>query len=194
MNLTPKILGLALVALVAATPAAAQDTKSSFHVGLNGTYAMDGLHNITNNYTGYSAEVGYTGHLANTTVPFRTTLSFEKFAGKVEDGFEQSLTGVQLAGDLIIHTGAAHLDIITGISINKWDLKTNPTPEPLVPGVPDKDPAKGTKFGARLGLELNFNDHWAGSFMIQATELGTTRNANSGVNPSWYQFGIKYHF
>lgn len=187
MNLTPKILGLALVALVAATPAAAEDAKSSFHVGLNGVYAMDGLHNITNKYVGFTAEVGYTGRLANTTVPFRTTLSFESFPGEAVNGFKQSLTGIQLAGDLIIHTGSPHLDIITGISINQWNLKLDPDP-----GGPDT--AKGTKFGARLGLEYNFSEHWAGSFLIQATELGTTPSASTGVNPSWFQLGAKYHF
>ncbi len=188
MNLTSKILGVALVALAATTPASAQDVKSSFHVGLNGTYAMDGLHNITDSYTGFTAEVGYTGHLANTSVPFRTTLSLQDFPGSSVGGVKQSLTGVQLAGDLLVHTGWAHLDIITGISINKWNLKLSPEP------LNNPDTAKGIKFGARLGLEYNFNDQWAGSLMLQATELGTTPNADSGVNPSWFQVGIKYHF
>ena len=188
MNLTSKILGLALGAMASVIPASAQDSKA-FHVGLNVTYANDGLYNITHKYDGFGAELGYTGKLANTAVPFRTTLSFQNFAGEKFDTQKQSLTGVQLAGDLLINTGADRLRIITGISVNQWNLKYDPS---LPPGT--KDPAKGTKFGARLGLDYGFSDSWSGSFMIQVTELGTTPGATTGVNPSWLQAGLKYHF
>lgn len=144
-------------------------------------------------------------------------------------GIKSSLNGIQLAGDVLINSGVENLSFVTGLSINKWSLSNKGT-EPAggylafdpsqnvvsssdPTGNPTYDPIrnnpnnffnlnedKGIKFGARLGLEYRFSEHWTTDLLAQIIEVGTSaKNANGdsirgGINASWVQLGVKYHF
>lgn len=99
------------------------------------------------NLGGAGLEVGYTGRLAATTVPFRTTLTWFRFPGATETrndlltayrsgapsntsgtqlrygtmDHRNSLQGLQLSGDLYTEVpGVAGLYLVTGGSLNRW--------------------------------------------------------------------------
>jgi opacity protein-like surface antigen len=53
---------------------------------------------------------------------------------------------------------------------------------------------KGYKLGGRFGLEYTVNKNWSVNALLQYTELGMDHYETKGINPSWLQFGAKYHF
>ncbi len=180
---------LALGALLAGTSLAAQETQKTWTAGASLTSALDGLKEVTHNTTGFVVDFGYNGHLGNSTVPFRASLGYQYFPGSDHLGVKQSLTSFQLAGDIFIASAWTDLQFITGLSINKYRVKSE------VAGLGSStDNVKGPKFGARLGLEYRFTPAWSGQLLVQMTELGTDATNTTGINPSWIQAGAKFHF
>ncbi len=181
----------------------AQEASAPFAVGLHLISGLDGLKNITNNSSGAIVDFSYQGSLAKTDVPYRAGLAFASFPGSSKDGVKTSLTSVQLFGDIIIRTQVEHLNLITGLSLNKYSQKKtlDASADPSL-GLPTD---KGIKFGARLGIEYAFNRSWSSELMVQMTELGVQNRPNPtsddpanigayGANPSWVQVGVKWHF
>jgi len=183
----------------------AQDAQK-FSVSANLVQSLDGLKKITNRGgipAGLTVDFSYTGMLANSGVPFRTSLGVNFLPGR-ENVYQEkiSLTGIQLAGDLLIKLGKSEkLNMITGISINTWSVSNKgfePGFEPVL------NNGKGLKFGGRLGLEYRINQNWSAQVMLQAIELGQDyrgfdgygqeMKGFTGLNPCWIQYGARFHF
>lgn len=183
---------LALGALLAGSGLMAQEAQKTWTAGASLTAALDGLKEVTHKTNGFVVDFGYNGHLGNSAVPFRASLGYQNFPGTANAaGLKQSLTSLQLAGDLFIASPWKNLQFITGLSVNKYKVKSESAT------VNTTDSAKGPKFGARLGLEYQFTSAWSAQLLIQMTELGTNAPkpfATTGVNPSWFQAGVKYSF
>jgi hypothetical protein len=180
---------LALGAVLASSGLVAQDTSKSWTAGVSLTAALDGLKEVTHETNGFVVDFGYNGRLGNTTVPFRASLGYQIFPGSAaETGLKQSLTSIQLAGDIFISSPWKDLQFITGLSLNKYKVKSESATFSTTESV------EGTKFGARLGMEYQFNPAWSAQLLVQMTELGTDSAASTGVNPSWLQAGVKFHF
>jgi hypothetical protein len=197
MNLKTKLMGLGLVAMASAGILGAQETGWQAGGALSYASGMDLKRHFTNQDIGFILEGGYVGKLAASTVPFRTNLSFNFFPGKTTNGSKIDLNGMQLAGDLFISTPMEKLRIITGLSLNKWSMKVTTPAENYTNSV------KGLKFGGRIGFDYAFSKHVTGEVIFQAVELGSDMdyqktpdypNGTYGINPSWLQFGVKYHF
>lgn len=180
---------LALGALLAGSMLTAQEAQKTWTAGASLTAALDGLKEVTHKTNGFVVDFGYNGHLGNTEVPFRASLGYQYFPGTSNTaGLKQSLTSIQLAGDIFIATPWKDLQFITGLSLNKYKVKSESAT------VNTTESAKGPKFGARLGLEYQFTPTWSAQMLVQMTELGTTVNKSTGINPSWFQVGAKFHF
>ena len=201
MNFKHTLMGLGLVAVAISAPLAAQ-APTGWHVGGSLSYAsgMSLKKEITNQDLGYILDAGYTGKLAATDVDFRTSLALEFFPGKDLEQTKHSLNGVQLAGDLFVNTPIPRLRIITGVSLNQWSLKNS---DPINGSWTNS--VKGVKFGGRIGMDYMINKNWSAELLMQIVELGTNEELTSkspngddygvrGVNPSWAQLGVKYHF
>lgn len=192
MTMRTPLRFLALGALLAGSGLMAQEAQKSWTAGASLTAALDGLKEVTHKTNGFVVDFGYNGHLGNSAVPFRASLGYQNFPGTANAaGLKQSLTSLQLAGDIFIATPWKNLQFITGLSVNQYKVKSESTT------VNTTDSAKGPKFGARLGLEYQFTSAWSAQALIQMTELGTNApkpKATTGVNPSWFQAGVKYSF
>ena len=190
MNMRTKLMALALAAFPLTGNLAAEDAKR-FDAGIAWSLATDNLRELTKSSGasgGYNLDFGYNGKLAGTTVPTRISLGLNNFPGDSVNNVKTSLLGYQLAADLFIESGMKNLSFVSGVSINKWTKKVDPAPTGYDSAV------KGTKFGARLGLEYQASASWSMSAMLQVVELGTDAKATKGYNPSWVQLGAKYHF
>ncbi|MBS1766943.1 MAG: outer membrane beta-barrel protein [Acidobacteria bacterium] len=224
MRMNLKFAGILSGVAMLAAPLSAQEKPITFNVGAAYMSTFDDIQNVTHKSSGYQISLGMTTHLLGTDVPFRATLSDNVLPGSTHGitNLKSSLNGVQLAGDVLIASGVNNLSFVTGLSINKWSLSnkgTEPVNEwlPQDPGAGAPPPGtqdyqyhadnyfvlksdKGIKFGARLGLEYQFNQHWSSDLMFQIIELGTgAKNADGtsivgGVNASWAQIGVKFHF
>ena len=179
---------LALGAVLASSGLVAQEAQKTWTAGASLTTALDGLKEVTHKTNGFVVDFGYNGHLGSTEVPFRASLGYQIFPGSDYTGLKQSLTSIQLAGDIFIATPWKDLQFITGLSVNRYKVKSETAT------LSTTDSAKGTKLGARLGLEYLFTPSWSGQLLVQMTELGTNANKSTGINPSWIQAGVKFHF
>lgn len=179
---------LALGAALACTGLAAQETQKTWSAGASCTVALDSLKNVTYNTYGYDVDFGYNGHLGNTTVPFRASVGYQYFPGTTNAGLRQSLTSYQLAGDIFVASPWKDVQFITGLSVNRYKQENETATAKT------KDNIKGTKLGARLGVEFGITPSWSAQVLLQLTEMGTNANQSSGINPSWVQAGVKYHF
>ncbi len=169
----------------------AQDVKT-FDVGIALPWSLNTLQNITNHSSvaGACVDFGYNGHVMDSAVPFRVSLGANIFpAGDPNsDGNKVRLDDYQLAGDLFINTGYKGLSIVTGVSVNKWRMKTT------APTVTTTETVKGMKIGGRIGLEYAINKSFSAHAMLQVVEMGVNGNASQNYNPSWLQVGAKFHF
>lgn len=190
MNMKKSLMGLG-AALAVSGGLAAQDVRN-WDAGLNLVLPLQTLTAMTNQNGvsgGFTAELGFNGHLGNTTVPFRTSLSINDLPGKADDqGVKMSLMNYQLAGDLFTATGVKGLSIVTGLSANKWSLKYTDPSGSAAPAT------KGIKFGGRIGLEYAVSPAVTLSALVQLVEFGTDAQQIVSYNPSWIQVGAKYHF
>jgi len=208
-------LALGAILATGAGALSAQDSLAS-KFSLSGSLGLgtDSLNDITNygtswwNPAAYNLDVGYTGKLAQTTVPFRVSIGANFMPGGSYDirndngvflGNETklSLRGYYLAGDLFIDSRiSSGLQFILGGSLNRWTA--------IVKGddISEKRSIKGIKFGGRFGLDYKISDNLSFNAIFQVTELGhdfmledPMPDAGSmPLNPSWLQLGFKYSF
>jgi len=192
----------------------AQDGLSSkFSISGSLGLGTDSLNDITNygtswfNPAAYNFDFGYTGKLAGTTVPFRTSIGANFMPGGTyeirDDGIligseaRTTLRGYYLAGDLFIDSRIiSNLQFILGASLNKWTVTEK------VDGVSEKYSIKGIKFGGRFGLDYKISDNLSFNAIFQFTELGHSSLLEDPMpdagtytlNPSWLQLGFKFSF
>ncbi len=212
-------LGLVLSGLALS----AQDAPKPFAVGVHMVSGLTALKDVTGNNAGAVVDFSYTGMLAKSNVPFRAGLAYNTFPGKTDDfQVKESLTAFQLFGDIVIKTGVEHLDLVTGLSVNKYHYKVDSPDASVLQGSTygygsQSGTVKGLKFGARFGVAYAFTSAWSAEVMLQITELGSsdryrmdpssptrdiwdskakffTGPRSAGINPSWLQVGAKYHF
>jgi len=206
-----KMFGMLGLGLAMASGLGAQESKG-FDIGASLSVPTDSLKVITNKgpLAGFGIEAGYTGHVPGSTVPFRSGIAVNSFAGEEHDlpiglaangtllgtfKSKTSLTHFQIFGDVHVATGFDKLNLALGLSLNKWQAKNE------VPAAYETDEfkngthaVKGLKMGARIGLEYAFTQKWQASAMLQAVEFGTDRLQTKGYNPAWIQFGVRYTF
>jgi len=186
MNMRKSLMGLGVLALAFSASLAAQEGPR-WDAGLGLVMPLDALTLLTNNKglgAGFIPEIGFNGKLVGTTVPFRATFSINDLPGKDDNGTKTSLMGYQLAGDLFTATGWNKLSLVTGISINRWQMKVDSTSSTV----------KGIKLGGRIGVEYRMSRACSADLLLQAIELGTDPQGITSYNPSWLQVGVKYHF
>ncbi|MCL1908455.1 MAG: hypothetical protein FWG12_03685 [Holophagaceae bacterium] len=147
---------------------------------------------------GVCLDGAYALPIADSRSSFRVGLGINVFPGK-EGNFNVvstaprtiSLTGIQLAGDIVVPLGNSSFSAVTGFSLNTWIKDVSgklgyPWGEKLSDGTIVIHPAgtmdnnvSGTvdnvfgKYGLRLGLEYTLNDKVTLSALFQMTELGT---------------------
>ncbi|WP_243322590.1 outer membrane beta-barrel protein [Geothrix sp. SG200] len=195
MNLARTCL-LGLLAL----PALAQ--SSPFSVGGGLILGLDSYKKAVNSSTGFTLNAGYDTNLLKSGVPARISFGLSLMPGKETNGLKTSLTLYQLAGDILVDTGARNLRGVIGLSLNSYTAKFSGQESPAVYDVDHHFPfhdAKGLKGGLRLGLEYATGSHWSGQVLLQTTELsGRDRNdpliRRGGINPAWLEFGVRYRF
>jgi len=191
MNVKPTLMALGSATLLMSSGLAAQEARL-WDAGLNLVLPLQTLNAMTNQNGvtgGFVAEFGLNGHLGDTTIPFRTSLSINDLPGKADgNGVKRSLTGYQFAGDVFIPTGAKDLSLVTGLSLNRWSLKY------VDPSGSAAPPTKGIKFGARIGLEYQVSPAVSVNALVQVVEFGADAQSIVSYNPSWVQVGAKYHF
>ena len=186
MNVRNSLMGLGVAAIAISSPLAAQEGPR-WDAGLSLVMPLDALTSLTNNHGlggGFIPEIGFNGKLVGTTVPFRVTFGINDLPGKDNDGTKTSLMGYQLAGDLFTDTGWNKLSLVTGLSINRWQMKVDSTTSTV----------KGIKLGGRIGLEYRMSKACSADLLLQAVELGTDPQGITAYNPSWLQVGVKYHW
>jgi len=190
MIMRKHLAGLALTALAAGAGLGAQETRTG-DAGFSLVCPLDGLKKITRQTGlagGFTLELGTTGSVGGGTIPYRLSCSFNDFPGREVDAVQDTLMGVQVAGELLTPLGGSRFTLSTGASLNgwRWDHQE--------PGFHDTQSIKGVKFGGRLGLDFRVSPRFSVLALLQLTELGTDRQAIYGYNPSWLQVGARYHF
>lgn len=181
MSLATALLGAASLQAQAPSP---------WDVGASLVLPLDGLKKVTHAgaFGGFIAEVGYHGLVNGTKLPFRASGSVNVLPGRQEGSVKSSLLGYQIAGDVFAPTGLDRLQLVVGLSLNRWTWDyQDPTGH-------TKSTMKGPKFGARLGFDWWMNKHLTATVLLQQTELGTDNRSSRAYNPSWLQVGATYRF
>jgi len=189
MIICKHLVGLAALAMAGCAGLSAQ-TPSKLDAGLNLVVPLETLKTITHatGLGGFTAELGYSTQIPNTTIPFRLSASVNNLPGKEVDYVKNALLGIQGAADVISQTGIAKITMITGLSVNAWHWDYQDAT------IHTRTTMKGAKLGARFGFDYQVNDRLTGSLMLQLVELGTDQQAIRGYNPSWLQAGARYRF
>lgn len=178
-----------------ALPLAAQSTS----IGGGLIVALDGLKKATNNTTAFQLNAGYETKVPGTEIPTRATLTGAIMPGSEEDGLKTSLQMLMLSSDILIETPVQGLRGVAGLSASVWKQKLSGA-EPTATGKTfPMESVNGVKLGFRLGLEYAFTKNVSGEFLFQQTELSgknttTTLVRRAGVNPAWFQLGVRYTF
>jgi len=199
MNFRTAMMGLGVAALQV-LPASAQEMRH-WSASLNYVIPTENLKEITNaqdKYAGLNFDFGYMGHLGATSVPLRTSLGINYMPGRErEGGAKASLTGYYLATDVYVNSGIKNLQFLTGISLNKWRASVE------VPGIIDESRTiPGIKFGGRIGFAYQMTPALSLDGILQVVELGHDQfmedpmptAGGKGINPAWFQLGVRYSF
>ena len=181
-------------------PLAAQSPGLSVTGGL--VAANDALKKATNNSTGFVLGADWGAHVWGTDVAARVGLLGASFPGSEKNQLKTSLTLLQAHGDLVIPTGYPNLTGLAGLSANSYSLSRtgveSQIPEDVDHHFPIRD-VKGLKLGVRLGLSLAFTKQLSGELMFQQTELAGKDLTDplvrqGGINPSWFELDLRWHF
>lgn len=194
-----KSLRMFLLAVLA-LPLAAQSPGFSVEGGL--LLANDSLKKATNGSAGFLAGADYGAHVLGTQVPARVGLTLASMPGSELNGLKTSLTLAQLHGDVFIETGSPAWMGLVGLSVNSYSMSKS--------GIESEDPvdvdhhfpvrdAKGLKLGLRLGVSYAFAQSWSAELVFQQTELAGKDLQDplvrrGGINPSWFELGLRWHF
>lgn len=198
MNKTVRTLGILASAALLSAPALKAEVPAGLFVGGGITYANDSLKNVTNKTMGLNVHVGLNREVGETKVGWRPSLGLTLLPGDWDGDSKTALTNIQFANDLVINTPAKDLKVITGLSINLWRYsgETRNGAEHKW-GLDGKLAPGDLKFGLRLGAEYRITKQWSTDVLLQMVEFGNKKAddyTGRDFNPSWLQFGVKYHF
>jgi len=178
---------LALLALVA-MPAMAQGVH--FEAGGAAALAVGDLNLMTR--TGNLA--GYTLGGAIVLEPaaglgHRFHLDLMSIRGKDGTGLESaSPKHIQFGYD-VVYQSTEKLSVYGGFIGMKWKQNTATATDPDYSDLNNKNNlGKGTKLGARIGLEYAYSKHWKGVLGFTQTEFNKKRQ------PAWVSLGLTYRF
>ncbi len=196
MNQTLRTILLGLLVL----PLAAQSPGLSVAGGV--VVANDALKKVTNNSTGFVLGADWGAHVWGTDLAARIGFLGGSFPGAEKNQLKTSLTLLQAHGDLVIPTGHPTLTGLVGLSFNSYSMSRtgveSQIPEDVDHHFPIRD-AKGLKLGLRLGLNLAISKQLSAELMFQQTELAGKDLMDplvrqGGVNPSWLELDLRWHF
>jgi hypothetical protein len=232
MNL--KLISMTLGVILAAGGGslAAQDSSAKrWSIGGGIGFGTDNLNEMTNRGTSiwslgsaYNLDIGYSGKLADTTVPFRVSFGTNympsgdgatRMPSRIPPsdgaarGVTHSLEGYYLAADLFVDSKIVDsLQVFVGMSLNRWSVTAKEDMIGVLNGqlIPFEQHTThsipGLKFGGRLGLEFKASDQLAFNFMFNMVEVGHSSSMErpevpAGERPwhaSWFQIGAKFSF
>lgn len=183
-----------------ALPLAAQGAGFSLAGGL--LYGNDSLTKATHQATGFLLGADYSTRVVGTDVPARLGLSLASMPGSASNGLKTSLALTQLHGDVLIQTGLPAIKGLAGLSVNSYSMSRS--------GIESQDPndvdhhfpirdAKGLKLGLRLGATWAVAERWSLDLLFQQTELSgkdlqDPLVRHGGINPSWFELDLRWHF
>lgn len=203
-----------LLGLAAAASLAAQSTGFSVGGGLilapSQTY-FGAYDKAVNNNNGLYLGGGYDFKLYQTDVDARASLTIGYMPGKERNGLTTSLLLTQASGDIFLSLGSESVRGLFGLSVNFYSATFDGTENTADRGdVEHHFPFKncsGAKLGYRIGFDFAVSKNVTTELLFQQTELAgsdlseqtSLTNATpfvrrGGINPSWLQFGVRYHF
>jgi hypothetical protein len=165
------------------------------------------IRTLTNNSMGYNINGGMEFAFQE-KLDLRVSAAINFLPGKSHDGLNFGLRGYQIATDLVFATPLEHLDLVLGMSAQRWQYQltiednvqnpyvSNTTGAVVWPESKSYTFVPGTKLGLRIGAEYKITPHVLTELLIQQTELGSMNGDPSfyNKNPSWVQLGVKYTF
>lgn len=172
------------LALLAGTSAFAQEQGGSIGAAYLGDYQ--------NQTWGLGLDLAYTGKMESADLPYRLSLGYLKFLADIDPDTKSRLADLQVAADVFLTKPNSKLGAFVGLSANNWTVSSDAS----------NAGSKGVKLGFRAGVEYNFSSSAAVTAMYQLTELGTdgqfknkeALTGSRGINPSWIQVGVRFHF
>lgn len=194
-----KTLRSSLLGLMA-LPLAAQGAGFSLEGGL--LVGTDSLKKATNASLGYHLGADYGAHVPDTQVPVRFGVTFASMPGSGRNGLTTSLTLAQAHGDVFIDTPSPAWKALLGLSLNRYSMSRSGTESTVEGDVDHHFPVrdvKGLKMGLRLGVSRAFSARWSAELLFQQTELAGKDLEDplirrGGINPSWFEVGVRWHF
>jgi len=193
-TLRNSLLGLVVL------PLAAQGT--GFSVGGGLLLGNDSLKKATNATTGFHLGADYGAHVLGTQVPVRFGVTFASMPGSDVNGLKTSLTLAQAHGDVFIETPSPRWNVLAGLSLNSYSMSRSGTESTDEADVDHHFPVrdvKGLKMGLRLGVTCALSERWSAELVFQQTELAGKDLQDplvrrGGINPSWFELGLRWHF
>lgn len=183
MNLSRTLLALAAAAL----PAFAQ---SPFEVNASAILASGDMNKMVqvNNLAGYSVGGAFRIEI-KPGLDHRFHLDLMAIRGKMGTGLKGSGPKHLDFGYDVVYQGTEKLSVFGGLMAVKWKIDGA---DATLPDYTDlnarNNQGKGTKLGARLGVEYAYTKNWKGVLSYTQTEF------NKKLQPGWWSAGMTYRF
>lgn len=178
---------LALLALIA-MPAMAQTV--SFETGATAVIAVGDLNRMirSNNLTGYTIG-GAVVIEPKAGLGHRFHLDLMSIRGRDGTGLEGSSPKHLQFGYDVLYQATEKLSVYGGFIGMKWKQDETKATLPDYNDLNNRNNlGKGTKLGARIGVEYSYTKNWKGVFGFTQTEF------NKKFQPSWFSLGLTYRF
>ena len=189
MNFSRTLLALAAISM----PSMAQ---SRYEASVSLVLASGDLNKMasSNNLAGYSLG-GAVRFEIKPGLDHRFHLDAMSFRSKTGTGLQGNRAPKHLSfGYDVVYQSSDKLSVFGGLLGMKWKQDSASATLPdftdkSIPGnaLPNNE-GKGTKLGARIGLEYAYTKNWKGVFSYTQTEF------NKRLNPGWYNLGVTYRF
>ena len=207
-NLKPICLGFAAVLMSASLLHAEEEQNMAIGGGF--TVAADSLKKVTHNTLGLNVNISTQMPIASSNVLFRPGLGLSLFSGKfgqnndIDNGVvvesKTQLVNLQATFDIMVPAVLVdNLTLVTGLSVNQWRYSGQTkggNPHPF--GLDGSYAPDDVKLGFRVGMDYRISKQWSSEVLFQMVEFGSRDKSNDihyhNFNPTWLQFGVKYHF
>lgn len=176
-----------LAAGLLAVPAAAQEQAKGLTLGLS--YIGD----VQNGGSGLGVDLAYTLVPSRLELPVRFGVGVNGFFTTCDATTDAKLSNDQAYVDLFFTKPGSALAFYGGLSVNQWQVSANGRSSTV----------SGLKLGLRAGMEYRFASAASLSVGYQVAEAGTSSEllpngpkdtGARGLNPSWLQVGVRFHF
>ncbi|MDP2877249.1 MAG: hypothetical protein Q8O00_13765, partial [Holophaga sp.] len=172
---------------------------TGFSIGGGLLVGNDSLKKATNGSTGFHLGADYT---VGTQLPVRFGFTLASMPGSAVNGLKTSLTLVQAHSDMVIETPAPALKALVGLSLNSYSMSRTGVESTDALDVDHHFPVRdvsGIKLGLRLGMSYAFTKQLSAEVVFQQTELAgkdleDPMVRRGGINPSWFELGVRWHF